>query len=185
MYCPQCGTPAPDDRKFCTACGLNLALVSDVLVHRSGSSRGSAWPSLIEMIFGKQREPTPEERRVNDIRNGIITTLTGVGITLFLYFLMTAVAARPDVRPEDAPILRAVAWCGIIPVMVGIGMLINGLLFGKLGARPRSAQSEITSDEIRYPSLPSAQTTRIPPSVTEHTTLPLDDEFEPLPRPKE
>lgn len=149
MYCPQCGIPSPDERKYCTTCGLNLALVSDVILHRSRSAKGgSSWPSLIEMIFGKQREPTPEERRLNDIRNGIITMLTGAGITIFLYFLMDAVATRPEVRPEDAPIIRAVALCGLIPFMVGIGLLINGLFFLEAESEGLTADREHGSGEI-------------------------------------
>src|SRR5437762_12705613 len=31
MYCPKCGSQNPDDLKFCTRCGTNLAVVSDAL----------------------------------------------------------------------------------------------------------------------------------------------------------
>lgn len=184
MYCPQCGTLSPDDRKYCTTCGLNLMLVSDVILHRSRSAKGgSSWPSLMEMIFGKQREPTPEERRLNDIRNGIITMLTGAGITLFLYFLMNAVAARPDVRPEDAPIIRAVALCGIIPFMTGIGLLINGLFFWKVSSRVSPPIGDTVRQRSPSPSFTAGETLRVPPSVGEHTTMPLENKVYESPRP--
>lgn len=183
MYCPQCGTLSPDDRKFCTTCGLNLALISDVILHRSRSAKGgSSWPSLMEMIFGKQREPTPEERRLNDIRNGIITMLTGAGITIFLYFLLNAVATRPDVRPEDAPIIRAVALCGVIPFMVGVGLLINGLFFWKLGPKVSPSTVETARESPPSPSLTAGETLRMAPSVTEQTTMPLENQGYESPR---
>jgi hypothetical protein len=31
MYCPNCGTNQPDDKKFCSACGTNLGAVSAAL----------------------------------------------------------------------------------------------------------------------------------------------------------
>jgi hypothetical protein len=31
MYCPNCGTNQPDDKKFCSACGTNLGVVSAAL----------------------------------------------------------------------------------------------------------------------------------------------------------
>lgn len=183
MYCPQCGIPSPDERKYCTTCGLNLALVSDVILHRSRSAKGgSSWPSLIEMIFGKQREPTPEERRLNDIRNGIITMLTGAGITIFLYFLMDAVATRPEVRPEDAPIIRAVALCGLIPFMVGIGLLINGLFFWKLSPRVSPPIGNTVRERSPSPSLTAGETLRAAPSIGEQTTMPLESNLYESPR---
>lgn len=48
MYCPTCGINQSDDRKFCTACGTNLGLVSSAL---SGAAPGEneAWAAAISI----------------------------------------------------------------------------------------------------------------------------------------
>ncbi len=47
----------------------------------------------------------------------MITSAVGLGISIFLYFLLGAVAAGQ--QPQDAQIIRSVWLAGLIPFLVG------------------------------------------------------------------
>lgn len=130
MYCPGCGSATNDDLKFCRQCGANLRIVRDAMVSRSMEHqphRNQDW--LANLVSAgtelKQRlEGTAEEKRANEIKSGVITCFVGIGISIFLYFFMEVIAKQNP--PNDAEILRHVWMAGIIPFMVGIGLLFNG-----------------------------------------------------------
>ena len=71
---------------------------------------------------------TPEVKRYNEIKAGVIVSCVGIGVSIFLYFLMNAVAAT---EPRDAEILKAVWLAGVVPFMVGLGLIINGVVVSK------------------------------------------------------
>jgi hypothetical protein len=71
---------------------------------------------------------TPEVKRYNEIKAGVIVSCVGIGVSIFLYFLMNAIAAN---EPRDGDILRAVWLAGVVPFMVGLALIINGLIVSK------------------------------------------------------
>jgi hypothetical protein len=71
---------------------------------------------------------TPEVKRYNEIKAGVITSCVGVAVTIFLFFLMHAVALQ---NPQNAEILQSVWLAGLIPFMVGLALVINGVVVSK------------------------------------------------------
>ncbi|MEO0249100.1 MAG: hypothetical protein ABIN58_06060 [candidate division WOR-3 bacterium] len=156
-----------------------MAVISELLTRGPSALKlQSEWPrSLMEAIFGREPEPTREQKRLNDIRGGVIMCCIGIGISIFLYFLMNAVAAQADLRADEATIIKTIWTAGIIPLMIGIGLIINGLFFWKPIGRRESEPSLESGKSRGMLSGESSIATRIPPSVTEETTTRLGEEF--------
>jgi hypothetical protein len=72
---------------------------------------------------------TPEVKRYNEIKAGVIVSSVGIAVTIFLLILMQGVAAHA--RPEDAEILTRIWVAGLIPFMVGLALIINGVVVSK------------------------------------------------------
>ena len=118
---------------------------------------------------------SPEEKRLRRIRTGIITAAIGLGAT-FVLFIMAM--DKVDLIPFITPAL--------VTFLVGIGVIVNGLLF----TVPRKelpgdaydalSQKVLDSDVNRFPyeaPAPGQLTNELPtaprlqaPSITEHTT---------------
>src|SRR5262249_56838187 len=97
MYCPSCGTEASDQTKYCTKCGVNLRRVKGVLGKGGAIVReGQDWEraSIEEWRAERtaQRKKTPEEKRLEEIKAGVITSSVGLGLMIFLSFLFGAIA---------------------------------------------------------------------------------------------
>jgi len=81
----------------------------------------------------KRKEKTAEQRREKYLTQGLVTMFTGVGLSIFLYFLGHALVLR--LPPEAAakipfeldPIIRVIWWIGLIPTLTGLGRIIAGL----------------------------------------------------------
>jgi hypothetical protein len=141
MLCPRCTSNQSDDIRFCTSCGANLQAVREALDAPEGKKFdwGNTW--VAEMFMSGQaaeirkREMerqlgiTPEVKRYNEIKAGVIVSCVGIGVSVFLFFLMMGIAASAG--PDDAAILLRVWVAGIIPFMVGLALIINGLFVGK------------------------------------------------------
>jgi len=127
---------------------------------------------------------SPEEKRLRRIRAGIILGAVGFGAGM-LGLIWSAVAQAGDV---EAAVL--VGGLGIIAFAIGLGIVLNGLLFTK----PRGNVADRSSEEERQNLLdsvytaPHVRSTETPmlrspttsnlasekgASVTEHTTLNL------------
>ena len=126
MFCPSCGTQTEAGIKFCKQCGLALNRIRGVM------SRGGANPSWNDVWIqdelekrDSKRKKLPEQKRLEELKGGVITTAAGFSATIFLYFLMNAVAGN---EPHDAEILRSVWLCGLIPTFIGLGILFNALV---------------------------------------------------------
>ncbi|HYE75528.1 MAG TPA: hypothetical protein VEF04_19455 [Blastocatellia bacterium] len=48
MFCPNCGNNQANDKKFCTTCGTNLAVVSSALSSQTGGLSTNANLELVE-----------------------------------------------------------------------------------------------------------------------------------------
>jgi hypothetical protein len=116
--------------KFCKQCGANLAAVRGAAT-RTTTGGGIDWNKtwVAEMFLNqeeleRQKGITPEIKRYEEIKGGVITALVGLGVMVFLNFFMAGVALK---EPEDAVILNRIWVAGIIPFLVGIALIINGI----------------------------------------------------------
>jgi hypothetical protein len=195
MFCPGCGIQINDDFKFCRQCGANLHGVRDAMTARSTREKfdwSKTW--WAELIYPKEelermRGVTPgekllreEKKRLNEIKGGVITSLTGVGVMTFFYFFFDVVARQEPVA--DADLIRRLWMVGIIPFLVGVGLLINGffvsrrllrleeqLLQAAMPAPQASAALPAkTTDQLVFDAAPS-----IGASVTEDPTSHLPE----------
>jgi hypothetical protein len=118
---------------------------------------------------------TPEERRLRRIRAGVVTAMCGLGGALFFLLLS---------RKE--PDLLFMIMAGVATFLIGLGIVINGLLFTV--AKEQNSQRSLNEakEEIeramslatrKREELPVSTQTSVPaPSVTEHTTHRLASE---------
>ena len=187
MTCPRCASNQSDDIKFCTSCGANLQAVREAMQAPDSSGKfnwNNTW--VAEMFTSSQVNEmrkqemerrlgiTPEVKRYNEIKAGVITSWVGIGVTIFLFFLMHAIANQ---NPRDAELLSSVWLAGLIPFMVGVALIINGVLVSKKmvevmerersksnsleeGPAPRGLKSPDTSEFIPTNFSVTDQTTR-------------------------
>jgi hypothetical protein len=194
MYCPSCGSEERQLSQFCRACGTDLRVVRnslerpDAITASAVSAREQIGMAVADQIrqlqsakdlervaedvlpsFEKFLE-SPEEKRLRRIRNGVITAAVGFGGGLAAFFM---VINQNDLFPLLLP------W--LITFMVGIGVIVNGLLF----TLPRKALPGDTADALSQRDLDMnrgfnegapARTNELAPgthpqaSITEHTT---------------
>ena len=188
MFCPQCGIAQSDDLKFCKSCGANLLAVRQAVATR-GSEEKFEWNKtwVADMLLSGEEQVrraheldrlrgiTPETRRYNEIKAGVITSVVGIALMIFLAIFMEGIIIGGKVPADTAAILSRLWVAGIFPLLVGIGLLINGVFVskkqlealkmgvGRLPAEPASSA----------PQLKSADTSEFLPagfSVTEGTT---------------
>ncbi len=190
MFCPKCGSAQSDELKFCKSCGANLFAVRQVVDARE-PSEGFDWSKtwVAEMFMSpqelkrrkeeieRQRGITPEMKRYNEIKAGVITGTVGIGIAIFLYVFMQGIILSGKVTPNSAEILSRLWIAGVLPLFVGIALIINGLFVSKklLETARRDSQNAANSLEQQpnRQSLEPAESTEFAPpgfSVTEQTT---------------
>jgi hypothetical protein len=200
MYCPSCGSEERQLSQFCRACGTDLRVVRnslenpDVITQSAISAREHIGMAVADKIrqmksakdlervaedvlpqFEKFLE-SPEERRLRRIRAGVITAAIGLGASLVVLLMALD---KGEIFPFVTPAL--------VTFLVGIGIVINGLLFTLPRKRlPGNAydalsQSVLDSTMNRPPyeaPLPAGNLTNelLPAaksqanSITEHTT---------------
>ncbi len=113
MLCPRCASNQSDEIKFCTSCGANLQAVREALDapdparNLIGATRGwpkcscrARLPKYASAEMERRLGITPEVKRYNEIKAGVIVSCVGIGMAIFLFFLMQAVdrKARPQMR---------------------------------------------------------------------------------------
>ncbi|MGH9941397.1 MAG: hypothetical protein ACRD9R_03440 [Pyrinomonadaceae bacterium] len=144
MFCPQCGANQSEELKFCKLCGANLQAVRLAVSVRETDEKfdwSKTW--VAEMFLSeserkrrgqeleRQRGMTPEVKRYNEIKAGIITSCVGLGAAIFLYFLMQGIILSGNATPSDAQILSRIWIAGVIPFLIGIALMINGIFVSK------------------------------------------------------
>jgi len=188
MFCPKCGSTQSDDLKFCKSCGANLYAVRQVVDTRE--TEGFDWTKtwVAQMFMSpqelkrrkeeaeRQRGITPEVKRYNEIKAGIITGAVGIGIGIFLYVFMQGIILSGNVTANTAEILSRLWIGGVLPLLVGIALIINGVFVSKKIVELAKKNSQNAPDlegDLNPQSLGPADTTDViasPFSVTEHTT---------------
>ena len=189
MFCPRCGSIPSDDLNFCKTCGANLQAVRQAVDTREPGKKfdwSNTW--VAEMFMSGQEAArrqqeierqmgiTPEVKRYNEIKAGVIVGSVGIAITIFLHIFMKGIILGGNIPENEGEILSRIWIAGVIPIFVGLALIINGLFVSKKQAeiakqnRERALQGP---DEIGPRSLRSANTSEfIPPefSVTDQTT---------------
>lgn len=134
MYCPSCGTESSDQTKYCTRCGVNLRRVKGVLGKGGATARDSDdWQRATledwKAERAAHRKKSPEEKRLNEIKAGVITSSVGLSLMIFLSFLFDAIATT--VHGPEANILRNLWVVGLVPFLIGLGIIFNGFFIGR------------------------------------------------------
>jgi len=195
MFCPQCGSTQGDELKFCKSCGANLEGVRQMAALRDDPAKfdwNRTW--LAEMFFSnserlrrkeeieRERGITPEMKRYTEIKAGVIVSSVGVGVMIFLNVLMRGIISSGNIPPGDAGVLSSIWVAGIIPFLVGMALIINGVFVSK-----RQAELAKLQQQQRTRGLNKEHDTRelpagggdeyVPPlfGVTEETTKHLVD----------
>src|SRR6267378_3725814 len=190
MFCPKCSSAQSDELKFCKSCGANLFAVRQAVGTRE-TAEGFDWSKtwVAEMFMSpqelkrrkeelqRQRGITPEIKRYNEIKAGIITGTVGLGLAIFLYVFMQGIILSGNVTPNSAEILSRLWIAGVLPLFVGIALIINGVWVGKKLveiARLNSQDAPNSLEENVNPQSldPADAAAFVPPgfSVTEQTT---------------
>ena len=190
MICPRCASNQSDEIKFCTSCGANLQAVREALQAPDASGKfnwNNTWVAdmfmsaqateLRKREMERQMGITPEVKRYNEIKAGVIVACVGIGVSVFLFPLMQAIAAQ---NPHDAEILKSVWLAGFIPFMVGLALIINGVLVSKKMVEVIEREQHKSKSLEEGPSprgLKSPDTNEFIPtnfSVTDQTTRHLE-----------
>ena len=198
MFCPSCGSENQASQ-YCRACGIDLRAVR-VSLERPDSITASAVSAREEIgraVAQKIREvddarelkkvaedvlpqiekflESPEEKRLRRMRAGIVVSAIGVGVSIMM-MLMSSIA-----HPGDVEGFMMGAGGGVIVFFIGLGLLLNGILFTK----PRASISDHSADarsqnaidsgygqsQLRSPT--TSNLVSPAGSITEHTTLHL------------
>lgn len=190
MFCPQCGNKQGEELKFCNLCGANLFAVRQVVGAREADEKfdwSKTW--VAEMFMSeaerkrrnaeleRKRGVTPEVKRYNEIKAGVIVSSIGVALMIVLWVIGMAIFRSGENPPAAAEIIRSIWVAGVIPFMVGLALIINGLFVSKklveLHKREQQHPPDLPGHSVEQPALKSADTAEfIPPgfSVTEGTT---------------
>jgi hypothetical protein len=198
MFCPQCGSTQSDDLKFCKACGANLEALRQIMSTRESGGRFDWSNTWVAEMFMSGEEAirrkaeierlqglTPEVKRLREVKAGVITASTGVGLMILLFVLMGGIVASGRVSDAAAEILLRIWIVGVIPIFVGAALIFNGMFISKRGELPAAHETDTGVKEIDAPSgannyLSPADTSELasktPFSVTDRTTRHLQKE---------
>jgi hypothetical protein len=220
MYCPACGSEERQMSQYCRACGTDLRPVRlslerpDSVTASAVTAREEIGRAVAEQIRDMEGSrdlkrvaedvlpqiekflESPEEKRLRRMRAGVITAVTGFGAGILGLLVVSALQGSKDA--DAIPIVVFLMGLGVITFLIGIGMLLNGLLFTKpphvLKDTTSDAQTQTVLDRgyappplhpasenpelFRTPSTSdlAAAELRPGPSITEHTTHQLKTE---------
>jgi hypothetical protein len=198
MFCPSCGSEERQATQFCRACGTDLRAVKMSLEQPDSITQSAvtAREEIARAVAQKIREvedsrelkrvaedvlpqlekflESYEEKRLRRVRVGIILAACGLGAGT-LGLIMSAVLVGQDLEAA-----LYVGGLGTVAFALGLGFVLNGLLFTKprKGLEDRSSDARLQNlldagyDAPSQPALRAQTTSNLarPSSVTEHTT---------------
>jgi hypothetical protein len=211
MYCPSCGSEERQASQYCRACGTDLRPVRTNLGRPDSvtASAVSAREDIGRAVADRIREvedtqelkriadhvlpqiekflESYEEKRLRRMRTGVIVAASGIG-AVGLGIVMFGVLRGAHI--EEIGLLLGV---GIIAAAIGVGLVLNGVLFTQPRNKADDNASEVLSQallETGYATPPmrsgeaptfKAETTSnltqvSGASITEHTTKHLTAE---------
>jgi hypothetical protein len=144
MFCPQCGANQSEELKFCNLCGANLQAVRQAVLTRDAGEKfdwSKTW--VAEMFLSEEerkrrahqleqeRGETAEIKRYKEIKAGVIISCVGLGVAIFLFVFMRGIVLSGQNPPGDNEILSRIWIAGVIPILIGLGIIINGLFVSK------------------------------------------------------
>src|SRR5713226_10655081 len=189
MFCPSCGSNEQTSQ-FCRACGTDLRPVR-VSLERPDSitaSAVSAREDIGRAVAARIREvedahelkqvaedvlpqiekflESYEEKRLRRMRAGVITAASGFG-TGILGLVMSAF-----LRAADTEAAVFVFGLGAIAFAIGLGLVLNGLLFTKPRKRVEDHSSDARSQNLLDSGYapPQLRSSSEPPSFRSQTT---------------
>ena len=192
MICPRCASNQLDNVKFCTFCGANLEAVREALALKDTNKKPEWNQNWWAEMFGEKAEErklemerrqgiTPEVKRYNEIKAGVITSSVGIGLAIFLHIFMEGVAS--GLPGNEAQIVIRLWVVGAIPFFIGLALILNGLFVSRKQAAiiereiKRVRGVEASPSEMNANSTPRslrpAETNEFIPtpfSVTDQTT---------------
>jgi hypothetical protein len=165
MYCPNCGTEATTDKKFCRSCGTDLITVSRVLtgqlqVVEPGSSAGQS------------ALPWYSQRR-GAAKAGFIAFWGG--ILLAAMFGIVGSAFEEVNRPFGLLVQNFVGLGGLV-VLFGIGLMLYSLFLPKAKAQSQPPPQTRFPNSQPHAELPPESYRQPVSSVTESTTRLFNEE---------
>ena len=195
MFCPQCGSNQSEELKFCKACGANLQALRQAVATREAGEKIDWSKTWVAEMFMSSEETarrkaelerlqgiTPEVKRYNEIKAGVITSSVGLAVAIFLFVFMQGIISGGKVPHDEAEILSRLWIAGVIPLFVGIALIINGLFVSKklveISGRGTQPKPNTLERDAEPHTLRSADTNEFMPSnfsVTEETTRHLRD----------
>jgi hypothetical protein len=190
MFCPRCGTSQSDELRFCKGCGANLHAVKTLIDPKEGEKKfdwSDTW--VAEMFLSGDAHVrrkaeleralglTPEVKRYNEIKAGVITASVGLAFMLFLAVFMQGIILGAKIPDDTAEILSRIWLAGVIPLFIGIALIVNGVFVSKkiVEASRREALPERTPDTNLLPARDTREFVPTNFSVTEETTRHLSD----------
>jgi hypothetical protein len=189
MFCPRCASEQFDDLKFCKSCGANLEAVRQVIDTREEPGKIDWSKTWVADMFlthserkrrdeeiARQRGITPDVRRRNEIKGGVITSCAGAGVAIFLYVFMQGIILSGHAAPGTAEILSRLWIAGVIPIFVGLALFINGVFVSKKASEIQNwpqgpGARDLNAEDVSAPRLGDPPNVLEPGfSVTERTT---------------
>lgn len=161
MFCPNCGAHQSGGKKFCTACGQNLTLVSQALTGRSAGVQESVRPGSLE------------HDRQRDLAKGVKLTIIGGAFLAIQFF--SFIFSLPFRNSSSS--FGFLSFIALIFMAVGVSKLVN--------ARPVTTRDRSQYQPMSPAVFPPAQTPRVLAEprleVNAPATSSLDDVRQPGP----
>src|SRR5262249_17187839 len=148
MFCPYCAAEDRDQSQFCRSCGAELHIVRtalqrpDSITASAASAREEIGRAIADRIRQIKKDgdlrhvvedvlpqiekflESPEERRMRQFRDGVISP--AVGLALFLVFLFIGTYTNTG---RDHMFTLLAAGAGLVTFLVGTGLMINARWF--------------------------------------------------------